>query len=71
MLRSYVLAKDAAHYDGVIAALEAKGLNVVPAFAGGLDGRPAIERFPDGRRQRDGRCGGQPHRVQPGRWSRL
>ena len=43
MLRSYVLAKDAAHYDGVIAAIEAKGLNVIPAFAGGLDGRPAIE----------------------------
>jgi magnesium chelatase subunit H len=43
MLRSYVLAKDAAHYDGVIAALEAQGLNVIPAFAGGLDGRPAIE----------------------------
>jgi len=43
MLRSYVLAKDAAHYDGVIAAMEAKGLNVIPAFAGGLDGRPAIE----------------------------
>ncbi len=45
MLRSYVLAKDAAHYDGVIAALEAKGLDVIPAFAGGLDGRPAIETF--------------------------
>ncbi|MFM9827950.1 MAG: magnesium chelatase subunit H [Sphingomonas sp.] len=43
MLRSYVLANDANHYDGVIAALEAKGLNVIPAFAGGLDGRPAIE----------------------------
>ena len=43
MLRSYVLAKDAAHYDGVIAAMEAKGLNVIPAFAGGLDGRPAID----------------------------
>ncbi|MBY0520191.1 MAG: cobaltochelatase subunit CobN, partial [Sphingomonas sp.] len=43
MLRSYVLARDAAHYDGVIAAMEAKGLNVIPAFAGGLDGRPAIE----------------------------
>jgi magnesium chelatase subunit H len=43
MLRSYVLAKDAAHYDGVIAALEALGLNVIPAFAGGLDGRPAID----------------------------
>ncbi len=45
MLRSYVLAKDAAHYDGVIAALEARGLNVIPAFAGGLDGRPAIDAF--------------------------
>ena len=43
MLRSYVLARDAAHYDGVIAALEAQGLDVIPAFAGGLDGRPAIE----------------------------
>lgn len=45
ILRSYVLAGDAAHYDGVIAALEAKGLRVVPAFANGLDARPAIERF--------------------------
>ncbi len=43
LLRSYVLARDAAHYDGVIAAMEAKGLNVIPAFANGLDGRPAIE----------------------------
>jgi magnesium chelatase subunit H len=43
MLRSYVLAKDTGHYDGVIAALEARGLDVIPAFAGGLDGRPAIE----------------------------
>ncbi|TPG52892.1 magnesium chelatase subunit H [Sphingomonas glacialis] len=43
MLRSYILAKDAGHYDGVIAALEARGLDVIPAFAGGLDGRPAIE----------------------------
>ncbi|WP_010162316.1 magnesium chelatase subunit H [Sphingomonas sp. PAMC 26617] len=43
MLRSYVLANDAGHYDGVIAAMEARGLDVIPAFAGGLDGRPAIE----------------------------
>ena len=43
MLRSYVLAKDAGHYDGVIAAMEARGLDVIPAFAGGLDGRPAID----------------------------
>jgi magnesium chelatase subunit H len=45
MLRSYVLARDAAHYDGVINAMEAAGLNVIPAFAGGLDGRPAIEEL--------------------------
>ena len=45
MLRSYVLAKDAAHYDGVIAAMEARGLDVIPAFAGGLDGRPAIDQL--------------------------
>jgi len=45
LMRSYVLAGDARHYDGVIAALEAKGLEVVPAFASGLDGRPAIEKY--------------------------
>jgi magnesium chelatase subunit H len=45
VLRSYVLAGDAGHYDGVIAALEAKGLQVIPVFAAGLDARPAIERF--------------------------
>jgi magnesium chelatase subunit H len=45
VMRSYLLAGNSAHYDGVIAALEAKGLTVVPAFASGLDQRPAIERF--------------------------
>jgi magnesium chelatase subunit H len=45
VLRSYVLAGDTAHYDGVIATLEAKGLRVVPVFACGLDSRPAIEKF--------------------------
>ena len=45
MMRSYVLAGDTAHYDAVIRALEAKGLRVLPAYAGGLDGRPAIEAF--------------------------
>jgi magnesium chelatase subunit H len=45
LMRSYVLAGNTAHYDGVIAALEARGLRVVPAFAGGLDARPAVERF--------------------------
>ncbi len=45
VMRSYVLGGNTAHYDGVIAALEAKGLRVVPAFAHGLDARPAIERY--------------------------
>lgn len=45
MLRSYILARDARHYDGVISALEARGLTVIPAFASGLDGRPAINHF--------------------------
>ena len=45
VMRSYVLAGNTAHYDGVIEALEAQGLRVVPAFAAGLDARPAIDRF--------------------------
>jgi len=45
LLRSYLLAGNSAHYDGVIDALEARGLRVIPAFASGLDSRPAIERF--------------------------
>ncbi len=45
MMRSYVLAGDTAHYDAVIRAFEARGLNVVPAFSGGLDGRPAVEAY--------------------------
>ena len=45
VMRSYVLAGNAGHYDGMIAALEARGLRVIPAFATGLDARPAIEKF--------------------------
>ena len=45
VLRSYPISGNARHYDGVIAALEAQGLNVIPAFASGLDARPAIEAF--------------------------
>ncbi|WP_293573277.1 cobaltochelatase subunit CobN [Phaeobacter sp.] len=48
MLRSYVLSADCAHYDAVIRALEDKGLRVIPAFAGGLDARPAIAKFMQG-----------------------
>ncbi len=45
LMRSYVLANDADHYIGVIRALEAKGLKVIPAFAAGLDARQAIDTF--------------------------
>ncbi|MEL6184745.1 MAG: cobaltochelatase subunit CobN, partial [Myxococcota bacterium] len=45
VMRSYVLAGDARHYDGVIRSLEARGLEVVTAFAAGLDARSAIERY--------------------------
>ena len=45
VLRSYLLSNNAGHYDGVIAALESRGLRVVPAFSAGLDSRPAIDAF--------------------------
>ena len=45
LLRSYVLAGNAGHYDGVIAEFEKRGYDVVPAFASGLDQRPAMDRF--------------------------
>ncbi len=45
VMRSYVLAGNTGHYDGVIAEFEARGLRVIPAFATGLDARPAVERF--------------------------
>ncbi|MCG5525359.1 magnesium chelatase subunit H [Ectothiorhodospira haloalkaliphila] len=45
LLRSYVLAGNSGHYDPVIRGLEEAGLQVVPAFASGLDSRPAIEQF--------------------------
>jgi magnesium chelatase subunit H len=45
VMRSYVLAGNTGHYDGVIDALEARGLRVIPAFASGLDARPAVQQF--------------------------
>ncbi|MGD8354941.1 MAG: magnesium chelatase subunit H [Methyloceanibacter sp.] len=45
LMRSYLLAGNTKHYEGVIEALEARGLNVIPAFATGLDTRPAIEQY--------------------------
>ncbi|MDA8585538.1 cobaltochelatase subunit CobN [Rhodobacteraceae bacterium] len=49
MLRSYILASDTAHYDHVIRSFEAQGMRVIPAFAGGLDARPAIDAYHLGR----------------------
>ena len=45
LMRSYLLAGNTAHYDAAIAAIEARGYRVIPAFASGLDARPAIEKF--------------------------
>ncbi len=45
IMRSYILSGDTRHYDGVIDALEARGLRVIPAFSSGLDGRAAIDAF--------------------------
>jgi magnesium chelatase subunit H len=44
-MRSYVLSGDSGHYDSVIESFEARGLRVIPAFASGLDARPAIDQF--------------------------
>ncbi len=45
LMRSYVLSNDSAHYDAVIEHFERRGLRVIPAYAAGLDSRPAIEQF--------------------------
>jgi magnesium chelatase subunit H len=67
MMRSYVLASDTGHYDGVIRKMQDAGLAVIPAFAGGLDGRPAIDEYFEG-----GRIDAMvSDRVQPDRRARL
>ena len=45
VMRSDVLAANSSHYDAVIDNLERRGLRVIPAFASGLDARPAVERY--------------------------
>ena len=45
LMRAYILADNCAHYDAVIAAMEARGLSVIPIFAAGLDARPAIDAY--------------------------
>ncbi len=45
VMRSYVLAGDTRHYDGVIEAFESRGYRVIPAFASGLDAREAVDAY--------------------------
>ncbi|MFK7957036.1 MAG: magnesium chelatase subunit H [Lysobacterales bacterium] len=45
LMRAYVLAGNSRHYDAIIEALEQRGLKVIPAFASGLDSRPAVDQF--------------------------
>ena len=45
LMRSYVLADNARHYDAVIEALESRGIRAIPIYSSGLDARPAVERF--------------------------
>jgi magnesium chelatase subunit H len=45
MMRSYVLASDTGHYDGVIRKMQDAGLAVIPAFAGGSTGGPRSDVF--------------------------
>jgi magnesium chelatase subunit H len=45
VMRSYVLAGDSSHYNAMLIELEKRGLEVIPAFASGLDSRPAIEAY--------------------------
>ena len=45
LMRSYALSGHSAHYDAVIESLESRGMRVIPAFASGLDARPAVKAF--------------------------
>ena len=71
MLRSYLLAGNAAHYDGVIAALEARGLRVIPAFASGLDRAPGDRALLHAGRRAGDRRAGLADRLLAGRRARL
>ena len=45
IMRSYALAGNSEHYDALIHALRERGLQVITAFASGLDARPAVEKY--------------------------
>ena len=55
LMRSYVLANNTAHYDAVIAELEARGLRTIPAFASGLRLSPGRRSLFQGSRRHDDR----------------
>ena len=65
VMRSYLLAGNTAHYDGVIAALEARGLNVIPAFFRRARRPPGGRRLLQARRRAGHRRAGLAHRVLP------
>ena len=71
LLRSYVLAGNAAHYDGVIAALEARGCAWSRPSPAAWTSAPAIAALSSCATARPGRCGGLAHRVLAGRRPRL
>jgi magnesium chelatase subunit H len=71
LMRSYVLSGDSAHYDAVIRRFEDMGMNVIPAFAGGLDGRPAISQIFPKRCWHQYRYIGVSYWVFVGGWARI
>ena len=71
VMRSYIIAGNAHHYDGVIAALEARGLRVITAFATGLDYAAGHREVLFQERPVAGRRRGFAHRLFAGRWPRL
>lgn len=45
LMRPQVISQTTQHYDGLIEAIEAEGLNVVPAIATLMDNREAVSKF--------------------------
>ena len=45
LMRPQVVSKTTKHYDALISAIEAEGLNVIPAIATLMDNREAVSRF--------------------------
>jgi cobalamin biosynthesis Mg chelatase CobN len=45
LMRPQVISKTTKHYDALIRAIEAEGLNVIPALSTLMDNREASEKF--------------------------